>query len=86
MFAHGRSIEAACRRTHTSQADLHSSMRRAGIGHPSKVQCIILEPHGDYSVIRTGAPLDPELFAHIAGADEHLFGSGAEPTGSTGAR
>ncbi|QBE48432.1 DUF421 domain-containing protein [Leucobacter triazinivorans] len=73
VFAHGRAIETACRRTHTSEADLHTAMRRAGVAAPAEVQCIILEPHGDYSLIRAGAPLDPALFAHVVGAEEHLF-------------
>jgi len=74
VFAHGRPIEKACRRTHTSPSDLHAAMRRAGIAHPAEAQCIILEPHGDYSVIRAGAPLDPEMLASVVGAQEHLFG------------
>lgn len=74
VFAHGRPIERACRRTHTSASDLQAAMRRAGIAHPGEVQCIILEPHGDYSVIRAGAPLDPDLLRGVVGAGEHLFG------------
>ncbi len=73
VFAHGRSVESACRRTHTSEADLHAAMRRVGIAHPAEAQCIILEPHGDYSVIRADAPVDRKLFAHVVGADEYLF-------------
>lgn len=74
VFAHGRPIEQACRRTHTSASDLRAAMRRAGIAHPGEVQCIILEPHGEYSVIRAGAPLAPEMFTGGVGAQEHLFG------------
>lgn len=74
VFAHGRPIERACRRTHTSAEDLNAVMRRAGIGHHREVQCIILEPHGDYSVIREGAELDPAIFSTVRGAEEYLFG------------
>lgn len=70
----GHPIEQACRRTHTSASDLRAAMRRAGIAHPGEVQCIILEPHGDYSVIRAGAPLAPEMFTGVVGGQEHLFG------------
>lgn len=73
VFAHGRPLEAACRKTHTSRTDLHAALRRAGISHPDQAQCIIHEPHGGYSVIRAGAPLDPELFTFVVGAKEHLF-------------
>lgn len=69
VFAHGRPVSAACRRTHTSPADLGSAMRRAGIARPEEAQCIILEPHGDYSVIREGAPISPELLVNVDGAD-----------------
>lgn len=73
VFAHGAPVTEACRRTHTSRADLQAAMRRAGAGGPSEVQCIVLEPHGAYSVIRTGSELDPALFTHVVGAAEHLF-------------
>lgn len=73
VFAHGLPLEAACRKTHTSQTDLHAAMRKAGIAHPDEAQCIILEPYGSYSVIRAGQPLDPQLFAHVDGAKEYLF-------------
>lgn len=70
----GHPIEKACRRTHTSPSDLRAAMRRAGIGHPAEAQCIILDPHGDYSVIRADSPLDPKLLASVVGDQEHLFG------------
>lgn len=74
VFAHGVPIEDACRRTHTSPEDLHSAMRQAGVGRPEDVHCIILEPRGGYSVIRTGPALDLKLFTGVVGAERHLFG------------
>ena len=50
-------------------------MRRAGVADPDDVQGIILEPHGDYSVIQGGSPLSRDLFAHVVGADRYLFTS-----------
>jgi uncharacterized membrane protein YcaP (DUF421 family) len=73
VFAHGVPLDQACRKTHTSAEDLHSAMRRAGTGHPADVQAIILESSGEYSVIRMGVALDPELFTHVVGAQEHLL-------------
>lgn len=75
VFAHGEPLQKACQKTHTSPADLSAAMRRAGVARPEGVECIILEPRGDYSVIKTGTDLDPDLFKHVLGADQYLFGS-----------
>ncbi|GAA2092027.1 DUF421 domain-containing protein [Brevibacterium salitolerans] len=75
VFAHGAPLEEACRRTHTSPADLHSAMRRAGIAHPAEVRGIIMESNGSYSVIRVGARVSLEVLAHVEGAARIL----AEP-------
>lgn len=69
VFLDGEPVAEACRRTHTSPVDLNSAMRGAGVVRPADVRCIILEPHGRYSVIRTGAELSPALFTHVEGAD-----------------
>ncbi len=74
VFVHGRPIDSACKKTHTSIPDLNAAMRKAGVAHYSDVQCIILEPRGSYSVIREGVELSPDLFSAVEGAREHLFG------------
>lgn len=70
VFLDGKALKGACKRTHTSQVDLNSAMRSAGIANPNEVRCIILEPHGRYSVIRTGTALSPELYQYVDGADK----------------
>lgn len=74
VFAHGSAIEAACKKTHTSTTDINSALRRAGISDPHDALCVILEPHGEYSVVRTGSRIDPALFRNVEGAKEHLLG------------
>jgi uncharacterized membrane protein YcaP (DUF421 family) len=73
VFAHGAPLDEACRRTHTSQADLNAAIRGAGLASGADVLCIVLEPHGAYSVIKQGTTIDPALFAHVDGAREHLL-------------
>lgn len=80
VYVDGAAVEEACRRTHTTLIDLNSAMRSAGVVRPDDVRCIILEPHGHYSVIRTGTELSPELFTHVDGADM-LFSRG-DPAGN----
>lgn len=72
VFLDGEPVAEACRRTHTSLIDLNSAMRSAGVVRPDEVRCIILEPHGHYSVIRVGSELNPDLFTYVDGA-EMLF-------------
>lgn len=69
VFVHGQAVADACRRTHTSPADLQVVMRRAGVQSPADVQCIILESRGTYSLIREGAPIDPDLLSGVRGAE-----------------
>lgn len=76
VFVHGEAIPKACRRTHTSAADLNAAIRGAGLASPTQAQCIILEPHGSYSVIAEGTVLDPKLFTYVEGAAEYLFTDG----------
>lgn len=68
VFVDGEPIADACERTRTSADDLNAAMRSAGVANPSEVQCIILEPRGSFSVIRTGTELQPNLFADVEGS------------------
>lgn len=75
VFLDGEALEEPCRRTHTCQVDLNSAMRGAGVSSPQDVRCIILEPNGHYSVIRTGLELNPNLFTYVDGV-EKIFANG----------
>lgn len=47
---------------------LWSSMRQAGISHPSQVALAVLEPNGRISVLRSGQPIHPRALMGIKGA------------------
>lgn len=47
---------------------LWSSMRQAGISHPSQVALAVLEPNGRISVLRAGQPIHPRALMGIKGA------------------
>lgn len=47
---------------------LWSSMRQAGVSHPSQVALAVLEPRGRISVLRTGQPIHPRALMGIKGA------------------
>jgi uncharacterized membrane protein YcaP (DUF421 family) len=47
---------------------LWSTMRQAGISHPSQVALAVLEPNGRISVLRTGQPVHPRALLGVKGA------------------
>ncbi|WP_334173552.1 DUF421 domain-containing protein [Sinomonas sp.] len=59
------------RRSHLVEDELWPRLRLAGIGSPSEVACVILEPTGEISVLRRGTRLDREMMRGVRGA-EHL--------------
>lgn len=65
----GIPVEENMRFSHVSQGDVHSAMRKAGIARAEDVQVMILEPTGQISIVRTGQPLAPEVFADVMGAE-----------------
>ncbi len=69
VFAHGKRIEHYARRARVSRADLGYAFRRAGAASPADVQCAIMEPNGQISVIRSGSPMDPLILAGVQGAE-----------------
>lgn len=61
---------------------LWSSMRQAGISHPSQAALVTLEPNGRISVIRTGQPIHPRALLGVKGAhtvQERLRSAGMMP-------
>ena len=78
VFCDGHPLPAACKETRTSEADLRSVMRKAGIADPAQVKCIVLEPQGGYSVVRTGTELDPALYKDVLGISQCLDGADAK--------
>lgn len=69
VMAHGEIITEQLRKTRLSYSDVRLAVRRAGLASLSQVQCMILEPTGDLSVIRQGVPMDPELLKNVAGVE-----------------
>lgn len=69
VMAHGEIITEQLRKTRLSYSDVRLAVRRAGLASLSQVQCMILEPTGDLSVIREGVPMDPELLKNVAGVE-----------------
>lgn len=65
VFADGNPIKHALRKTHTSESDLHSAMRAAGVQSPSQVRFIVLEPRGTLSVIRAGSEGEAQAAAPL---------------------
>lgn len=69
LLAHGEVLERQMRRSHVSRTDLHAALRRAGLSSAREAACVLLEPSGQISVIRTGSELDPTLLEGVDGAD-----------------
>lgn len=56
-------------RAHVDSAEVYSKLRMAGIRQRAEVACVILEPTGQISVTRRGAPIDEELLRGVIGAE-----------------
>lgn len=69
IMAGDRELTEAMRRTHVTDLELHTALRRAGIRDRSEVACVIMEPTGALSVLRRGVPLDPDLLRGVRHAD-----------------
>jgi uncharacterized membrane protein YcaP (DUF421 family) len=72
VLVHGEPQEDLMRKTHVSEEDLMSCLRRAGVTHPDDVQCIVLEPSGAMSVLRCGTDIEPAILRGVLGADRVL--------------
>lgn len=56
------------RRTNTTQSELMSALRTAGIRQLRDVAAVIMEPSGKLSIYRVGEPLDPEMLVGVKDA------------------
>lgn len=72
VMAHGKIIDAQLKKTRLSVSDVRLAIRRAGLPSMKHVQCMILEPTGDLSVIKVGEPIDPGLLKNVGGV-EHIY-------------
>lgn len=75
-------LRSNLKQTHLVEEELWPRLRLAGIRNRSEVACVILEPTGEISVIKRGAPLEHELLANVRGVerlDTLLFETGTTP-------
>ena len=70
LMAGERELVEAMRRTHVTDLELHTALRRAGIRDRSEVACVIMEPTGALSVLRRGVPIDADLLRGVRHADQ----------------
>ncbi|MGO2034886.1 MAG: DUF421 domain-containing protein [Brevibacterium sp.] len=54
---------------HVDPDEVLTKLRTAGVRHLGEVACVILEPTGQISVIRRGAPIDDALLVGVVGAE-----------------
>lgn len=69
IITHGQFIQKNLRRSHLTQEEVYSALRRAGIAHLDQVQCVILEATGALSVIREGTHIDRRILEGVIDAD-----------------
>ncbi|SMX88080.1 DUF421 domain-containing protein [Brevibacterium antiquum] len=69
LMAGGELLTDNLARAHVDPAEVYSKLRMAGIRHRAEVACVILEPTGQISVTRRGAPIDDELLRGVIGAE-----------------
>lgn len=56
-------------KAHVAPAEVYSKLRMAGIRQRAEVACVILEPTGQISVTKRGAPIDEDLLRGVIGAE-----------------
>lgn len=56
-------------KAHVDPAEVYSKLRMAGIRQRAEVACVILEPTGQISVTKRGAPIDEDLLRGVIGAE-----------------
>ncbi len=69
LVADGEFLTDTMARAHVDRVEIISKLRMSGIRAMSEVACVILEPTGQISVIRHGAPIDEALLHGVVGAD-----------------
>lgn len=70
LVAGDRVLKANLRRVHVVEAELFGALRRAGIRNLGEIACVIFEASGTISVLRRGAPVDPQFLEGVR--DGHL--------------
>lgn len=71
LMAGAQILHENLKRSHMVEDELWPRLRLAGIGSPSEVACVILEPTGEISVLRRGSRLDRGMMQEVRGV-EHL--------------
>lgn len=69
LMAGDEFITANLKRTHVSESELLSRLRLSGVRNRSEIACVILEPTGQISVLRTGVPIEPDFLENVSGAE-----------------
>lgn len=83
VMAHGSVVQRALARQHIAEMDLYSALRRAGVTDPSQVLCVISEPSGTLSVLRSEEGVDPSLMRGVIGAYLVIGQDGPDGTDQT---
>lgn len=52
-----------------TEAELWMALRQAGVRNDDEIAAVVFEPNGQFSVLRTGVPIDPRILEHVDGAD-----------------
>lgn len=66
----GQALKKVMRHHRISTSDLNSALRKSGIWHISEVECVIIEPTGDFAVYKRGTKpegLEPEVLLDVPG-------------------
>lgn len=66
----GKPLTKVMRHHRISTSDLNSAMRKAGIWNISQVECVIIEPTGDFAIYKRGDKpegMEPEVLMDVPG-------------------
>ena len=72
LMAGSEVLDGNLRHARVSRAELWSQLRLAGIHRRDEVHAVVMETTGDISVLRSGAPFDPDLLEGVRGAEALL--------------
>lgn len=72
VFAHGLVVERGLRSGRTSREEVYEAFRSHGVASPEAVQAVILEPNGQFSLIRAGTEIDAAVISDVVGGDRLL--------------
>lgn len=57
------------RHARVTEAELWMALRQAGVRNDDEIAAVVFEHNGQFSVLRTGVPIDPRILEHVDGAD-----------------